>query len=479
MDRETPPRSGPPVEPENSGPNPPTPPPVSAAVGPPSGGPPSGGPPSGGPTPLPSRVAFLRRRFPSRSTLGLYMAAMGPGLISALAGNDAGGIGTCAYAGAKYGYRMLFLLLAVTFVLALVQEMAARMGAVTQKGLSELIREQYGVSWTLFALLVMFVANTATVVAEFAGVTAAGELFNISKYVSVPLSALIMYLVVTRGPFRIIERIFLAISLVQFAYVVAAIKAVSQQPDGQRWGHVLAQTVVPRPEMSFPFLLLCVGVVGTTVAPWMQFFLQSNMVDKGIRISEYRYQKADVYLGAIVTDVVSWFIIVCTATTLYKAGSNTTLESTSDIARALSIPLGQAGTILFAGGLLAASLLAAAVLPLATAYTWCEAFGWEIGLEKSTKQAPFFYGIFGITLFVGAAVVLLPFSPLAAMLVSQDLNGMLLPVVLIFMLKLVNDRRVMHDYVNGFWSNVLAWSVVTALIMLTMILLITSALGLG
>lgn len=433
-------------------------------------------------SPLPSRLSRLQQRFPSRSTLRLYLAALGPGLISALAGNDAGGIATYSYAGANYGYRMLPLLLAITFVLALVQEMAARMGAVTQKGLGELIREQYGVSWTLFALGVMFVANTATVVAEFAGVAAAGELFGVSKYLSVPVAALIMWLVVSRGPFRIVERIFLAICLIQATYIVAAFKAVSQLPDGQRWPHILAQTVVPHFKFDPPFLLLCVGVVGTTIAPWMQFFLQSNMVDRGIKISGYRYQKADVYLGSIVTDLVAWFIIVCTAATLYPLVSKGILkvESTTQIAQALSIPLGHLGTILFATGLLAASLLAAAVLPLATAYTWCEAFGWEIGLQKTAKQAPLFYGLFSAALFIGAGVVLIPgVNPLSAMLISQNLNGMLLPVVLVFMLKLVNDKRLMREYVNGFWSNVVAWTVVAVLIVLTLILLATSVLGIG
>ncbi len=434
-------------------------------------------------SPLPSRLGGLRQRFPSRSTLRLYLAALGPGLISALAGNDAGGIATYSYAGANYGFRMLPLLLAITFVLALVQEMAARMGAVTQKGLGELIREQYGVSWTLFALGVMFLANTATVVAEFAGVAAAGELFGVSKYLSVPVSALIMWGIVSRGPFRIVERIFLAICLIQGTYIVAAFKAVAQLPAGQRWPHILSQTVAPDfSHLNPPFLLLCVGVVGTTIAPWMQFFLQSNMVDRGIKISEYRYQKADVYLGSIVTDMVAWFIIVCTAATLYPLVSSGALkvESTEQIARALSIPLGHLGTILFATGLLAASLLAAAVLPLATAYTWCEAFGWEIGLQKTAKQAPLFYGLFSAALFIGAGVVLIPgVNPLSAMLISQNLNGMLLPVVLIFMLKLVNDKRLMREYVNGFWANIIAWTVVIILIALTAILLVTSLFGIG
>lgn len=430
--------------------------------------------PVGKPEPLPTRFSALRRRFPSRSTIGLYVAAMGPGLISALAGNDAGGIGTYSFAGAQYGYRMMFVMLTLIFIISLVQEMAARMGAVTQKGLGELIREQYGVSWTLFALSVMFIANTATVVAEFAGIASAGELFGISKFISVPLGAFFLWLVVTRGPFRLVERVFLAICLVQLTYVVAAVVAVNRLPEAERWGYILHQTFVPQLGLKPDFVQLAIAVVGTTIAPWMTFFLQSNMVDKGVRIDEYRYQKADVYLGSTATVVIAMFIIVCTAATLHAGVASGALkvEGTEQIAQALSIPLGHMGLILFAAGLLFASLLAAAVLPLATAYTYCESFGWEIGLQRTVKQAPMFYGFFSATLFIGAAVVLLPgISPLAVMLLSQVLNGMLLPVVLIFMLRLVNDRRIMGDYVNSLGGNIVAWSVVSILIALSVVLL--------
>ncbi|MDQ3812609.1 MAG: divalent metal cation transporter [Armatimonadota bacterium] len=400
---------------------------------------------------------------------------MGPGLIAALAGNDAGGIGTYSFAGAKYGYRLLWLLFVITFALALVQEMAARMGAVTQKGLGELIREHYGVGWSLFALGVMFVANTATTVAEFAGIAAAGEIFGLSKMFTVPIAALLMWLIVTRGPFRLVERIFLAICLVQITYVVAAFEAVDRLPEGQGWWHIAPHLVRPHFSADSDFLLLCVAVIGTTITPWMQFFLQSNIVDKGIRIGQYRYQRADVYAGVVVTNVIAFFIIVCTAATIYP-GEPKTAE---DVALALSRPLGHWGTYLFATGLLAASLLAAAILPLSTAYTYCEAFGWEIGIQRSVREAPMFYGLFGATMFIGAVVVLLPDVPLLfAMLVSQDVNGILLPVVLIFMLKLINDRRIMGEYANHRAQNVLAWSTVVFLILLTIILLISSILEL-
>jgi NRAMP (natural resistance-associated macrophage protein)-like metal ion transporter len=436
---------------------------------------------------LPSRLARLRRRFPNRSTLALYMAVMGPGLIAALAGNDAGGIGTYSFAGARYGYRLLWLLLIITFVLALVQEMAARMGAVTQKGLGELIREHYGVGWTLFALGVMFVANVATVVAEFAGIAAAGDIFGLSKYFTIPVAAFIMWLLVTRGPFRLVERIFLAICLVQVTYAVAAFRAVgtgavvagatAAGTSSDAWGHIMLQLVRPSWENDPHFFLLCVGVIGTTITPWMQFFLQSTVVDKGIHVGEYRYQKADVYAGAIATNTIAFFIIVCTAATLYQPGNalDPSTFSAGDAARALSQPLGEIGKYLFAAGLLAASLLAAAVLPLSTAYTYCEAFGWEIGVQRSAKEAPMFYGIFSAAMFLGALIVLFPNVPLvAAMLVSQDVNGALLPVVLIFMLKLVNNRRIMGTYVNGRVQNIIAWTSVAFLIMLTVILLVSS-----
>ena len=429
---------------------------------------------------LPSRLANLRARFPKRSSLALYLAVMGPGRVSALAGNDAGGISTYSFAGAAYGYKMLWILFVITFVLSLVQEMAARMGAVTQKGLGELIREHYGVGWTLFALGVMFVANVATVVAEFAGIAAAGEIFNLSKYFTVPTAAIVMWLVVTRGPFRIVERIFLGICLVQVTYIVAAMKAVGTKPPDQQWPHILHQMVSPSWQGDTQFLLLCVGVIGTTIAPWMQFFLQSTIVDKGIHIGEYRYQKADVYAGAIATNVIAFFVIVCTAAALYNGRVlDANAFDAKTAALALSKPLGDIGTVLFAVGLLAASLLAAAVLPLCTAYTYCEAFGWEIGVQRSWKEAPLFYGLFTATMGLGALVVLMPNVPLfLAMLLSQNVNGILLPVVLVFMLKLVNDRRIMGKHVNGRTQNIIAWTSVAFLILLTVVLLGSSIWGL-
>ncbi len=426
---------------------------------------------------LPSRLGRLRERFPRRSTLMLYLSVMGPGLIAALAGNDAGGIGTYSFAGARYGYHLLWLLFIITFVLALVQEMAARMGAVTQKGLGELIREHYGVSWTLFALGVMFIANVATTVSEFAGIAAAGELFGLSKYFTVPFAAIVMWLIVARGPFRLVERIFLAICLVQATYFIAAFRAVHLHPPLGGWNFILAQLVRPSWQHDTEFILLCIGLIGTTITPYMQFFLQSTIVDKGIHVGEYRYQKADVYAGVLVTNIVAFFIIVCTAATIYASGIKVDADTfdAKTAALALSQPLGNVGVWLFAAGLLAASLLAAAVLPLSTAYTYCEAFGWEIGVQKSWKEAPVFYGFFTITLGLAALFVLFPKVPLfAVMLISQDVNGILLPVVLVFMLKLINTRRIMGEYVNGRVQNIIAWTSVVSLIALTMVLLVSS-----
>ena len=429
---------------------------------------------------LPSRLGRLRKSFPRRSNLMLYVSVMGPGLIAALAGNDAGGIGTYSFAGARYGYSLLWLLFIITFVLALVQEMAARMGAVTQKGLGELIREHYGVSWTLFALGVMFIANVATTISEFAGIAAAGELFGLSKYFTVPIAAVVMWLVVARGPYRLVERIFLAICLVQATYIVAAFRAVHLHPPPGEWNYILTQLVRPSWKHDTEFILLCIGLIGTTITPYMQFFLQSTIVDKGIHVGEYRYQKADVYAGVLVTNIVAFFIIVCTAATIHASGVKVDPDTfdAKTAALALSQPLGQIGTYLFAAGLLAASLLAAAVLPLTTAYTYCEAFGWEIGVQKSWKEAPVFYGFFTITLGLAALFVLFPNVPLfAVMLISQDVNGILLPVVLVFMLKLVNTRRIMGEHVNGRTQNIIAWSSVILLIALTLVLLGSSLWG--
>jgi len=398
---------------------------------------------------------------------------MGPGIITAFADNDAGGIATYAQAGALYGYRFLWLVALLFFNLAVVQEMVARMGAVTQKGLAELIREEYGVRWTLFALGVMFIANLGTTAAEFAGIGASMELLGVSKFVSIPLVALAVWLVVVYGNFRSVEKVFLGLTLIFGAYVLAGIKA------GPDWSEALRNTFIPSFTLEASFILLFIAVMGTTITPWMQFFLQSTVADKGIPIEEYRYSKLDVYIGSFFTEFVAFFIVVATATVIYYQPGGphpTAIRDAADAARALEPVAGRFAELLFAIGLFGASLLASAVLPLATAYPICEAFGWELGLSKTWRQAPVFYGIFTVAILVGAAIIL--FLPtryfVAIMLISQDINGILLPVVLVFMLKLINNKRIMGEHTNSPVFNVIAWATTVVLIILTIALVVTS-----
>lgn len=406
----------------------------------------------------------LRRR-----GLFVFLAVVGPGIITCAADNDAGGIATYSVAGAHFGFQMLWLLVVVTLVLIVINEMSARMGVVTQKGLGELIREQFGVKWTFFALSCLFVANGLTTVAEFAGISAAAEIFGIHRAVAVPVCALFVWLIVLRGSFRIVERVFLGFSAIYITYIISGFMA---KPD---WQHALVSSIRPQFQPDAAFIYTAIALVGTTITPWMQFFLQATVVDKGVRIKEYAYQKLDVIVGSILTDVVSFFIIVATAATLYARGI--TIRDAADAAIALEpFAKGYAKT-LFAIGLFNASLLASAVLPLSTAYTYCESFGWEIGVSRSYKEAPAFYGIYTALIAVGAIVALLPgFDPIKAMLLAQFVQGILLPIILIFMLKLINDPEIMGEHVNSAWYNVVTWATVAGLTLLTALLLLSSLL---
>lgn len=411
----------------------------------------------------PAHEPLVSIRFNKRRWL-LLAATLGPGIIAATAGDDAGGIATYATAGANYGYDLLWALVLITFILALVQEMCARMGAVTGRGLSALIRERFGVRWAAFAMLVLLVANVATSIAEFAGIAAASEVLGVSKYVAVPLAALGVWLLVVKGSFRIVEKVFLALALTLFSYVISGFMV------GPPWEVIAHRTLVPTLHLNSAFLLVLVATIGTTITPWMQFFLQSSVVDKGITVKNYGYAKFDVFVGAFVTDFVAFFIIVATAATLHARSIH--IESAAEAAIALAPVAGPYAEVLFAAGLLGASLLAACVLPLSTAYAVCEAFGWETGISKGWDEAPSFMGIYTALIVIGAAVVLLPNLPLfLVLLLSQDINGILLPVILIFILLLVNDRRIMGRHVNGPFYNVIAWGTAIVLIALTLVLL--------
>ena len=407
-----------------------------------------------------------------KTRLLALLAALGPGIVAASAGNDAGGISTYSVDGASYGYATLWMIFVMTFSLVVVQEMAARMGAVTGKGFAALIRERYGVRPTLFAMIALLTSNAATSVAEFAGIAAALEIFGVSRYISVPVAAVVVWLLVVRGSYRNVEKVFLALSAIFITYVFAAFFA---HPD---WGEVLHATFVPQFVPEARFVLLVIATVGTTIAPWMQFFVQSNIVDKGVSARELNYQRVDVISGVVSANIIAWFIIVTTGTVLFPLGQE--ISGAEQAALALAPVAGEYASALFAAGLLGASLLAACVLPLTAAYAVTEAFGWERGIDRSWSEAPAFNSIYTFVILFGAVLVLIPSVPLITIMVlSQAVNGVLLPFLLIFQMGIVNDRRIMGRFVNGRAFNVVAWSTIAVVIALTVVLLGMTVLGVG
>ena len=377
-----------------------------------------------------------------RSRLLIFFAILGPGLISAAADNDAGGITTWSVIGARYGYSMLWLLLLITPILAVTQEMGARMGAVTGKGLAALIREKFSLKVTAFAMLALLVANFGTTTAEFSGIAAAFSLAHVPAWAAVPPVAFGVWLLVTRGTYRKVERVFLALTAVYVAYFIAGFLA---RPD---WGSAVHGTFVPQVQMNSLWILTAIAAVGTTITPWGQFFIQAYIVDKRISIARYAYTKLEVYLGAMFTDAIDLFIVLACAATLYREGI--VVETAQDAARALAPLAGEAAYFLFGFGLLNVSILGAAILPLTTAYAICEAFGLESGLDRKWSEAPAFNGILTTFIAIPALVAIIPNLPLVkVMLLSQDVNGILLPIILIYVLKIINDRDVMGEHVNG------------------------------
>jgi len=371
-------------------------------------------------------------------------------MIAASAGNDAGGIATFAAVGANQGYRLLWILIPITLSLGLVQEMCARMGAVTGKGLADLIRERFGVRWTAVVMLALLIANAGVTVSEFVGIAAATELFGVPRFISVPLSAVAVWWLVAKGSYQRVERVFLLMSLVFLGYIFAAFLA---RPD---WAQVANGLVRPTLTFDYAYLFTLVAVVGTTISPYMQVYVQSSVVEKGVTPEEYRRTKLDVWIGTVLALMVVFFIVVSTAATLHRHGLH--IESAADAAHALEPFAGAYAEKLFAIGLFGASMLAAGVLPLATAYSISEALGFEKGVSRSFREAPIFLGIFTFLIAVGAAIAVIPGLPLIrVLLVTQVINGLLLPVILFSILKLVNDREIMGAYVNGRIYNAGAW----------------------
>src|SRR5437588_1275684 len=408
---------------------------------------------------LQKRLRGLRRR------LVLLLAVVGPGLITSNGDNAPGGISGDTQAGVQYGYALLWSLIPMTIALYVTEEMCARMGVVTGKGLSDLIREEFGFRPTFFLLVTGFLVDLANVVAEFAGVAASMQIFGVSKYVAVPIAAIVVWVLVIRGTYRQVEVIFLFACVLYLSYVFSACLA---KPD---WLIASEHTVVPNLSLNSGYLLMLTGLVGTTIAPWQFFYLQAGFVEKKVGPRQYRQARADVLFGSISCMVIVFFIIVCTAATLYKNGHRD-INDAAQAAQAL-IPLaGKGAGILFAFGLLNASLFAASILPLSTAHVICEGLGFEAGLDHKFKEAPIFYWLYTILLVVGAGIVLLPHAPLWKILIfSQVGNGLWLPVVIIFILLLVNRRDLMGEYVNTLTFNVVAWVTAIAVIVLTLVLL--------
>ena len=408
----------------------------------------------------------VRRAVARRRGVLAYLAVIGPGMVAANAGNDAGGIATYASAGADYGYHLLWTLIPLVFALGIVQETCARMGAVTGKGLSDLIREQFGVRWTVLVMLALLVANGGVTVSEFVGIAAATELFGVPRYVSVPLAAFAVWWLVVKGSYRRVERVFLVMSLVFLGYIVSAFLA---RPD---WTGVARGLIRPEIQFNAGYLFTIVALIGTTISPYMQVFVQSSVVEKGVTEEDYGLTRFDVWTGTVFSVVVAFFIIVATAATLNLTGVH--VESADQAAKALEPLAGPYAKTLFAVGLFGASMLAAAVLPLSTAYSISEALGFEKGVSRSFREAPIFLGIFTFLVAVGGLVAMIPGLPLiSVLLVTQVINGLLLPVILISILRLVNKTELMGAHANGRVYNAASWLTVVVVSALSLLFIVT------
>lgn len=408
----------------------------------------------------------------ARGRLTAFLAVLGPGFITAMVDNDAGGIFTYSEAGARWGYLPLWTLLPITVLLIVSQEMCSRMGAVTGKGLSDLIREEFGLRTTVLLMALLLVVNFANIVANFAGIAGAMELLPASRYLSVPLGALLVWVLVVKGTYQSVEKVFLAASAFYVAYIVSAVLV---EPD---WTAAIGSTVRPAFVADRGYVAMIIGLVGTSVAPWMQFYLQAAIVEKGIDSKQYRDTRIEVVIGCVMMALIAFFIIVACAGAIWE-NEPRTISSAAEAAEALR-PLGPFAYALFAGGLLFSSLFAASILPLSTAYTVCEGLGLESGVDHDFDEAPSFYWMYTLLIALGAGVVLIPGFPAVRMiLVSQVLNGILLPVVMIFIVKLANRKDLMHEWTNGPLYNLVAWASVAVLIGLSALLAFFSAFPQG
>jgi Mn2+/Fe2+ NRAMP family transporter len=404
----------------------------------------------------------------------MILAVVGPGFITANVDNDAGGIWTYSAAGAQFGYRMLWTMIPMTLALIVIQEMTARMGAVTGKGLSDLIREEFGFRITFLMMLGLVICNFGNVVTEFAGIAGSLELFGISRFISVPVCAVLVWLLAVKGSYKMVEKVFLVASLFYFAYIFAGFMAKPA------WEEALLATITP-PKIhelkDHAYVYMVVGLIGTTIAPWMQFYLQASIVEKGIEEKHYGASRLDVIIGCFFTDIVAWFIVVACAATLFVAGHHD-IRDGADAAQALKPLAGNYAYILFAAGLFNASLFAASILPISTDYTVCEGLGFESGIDRKFSEAPVFYWLYTILIIAGAGVILIPNVPLVKIsILSQVVNGVVLPFVLIAMLVLINKHELMGRHANTRFYNIVAWGTTIIVIILSMMLLFGGTAG--
>jgi len=400
-------------------------------------------------------------------SLLIFLSVMGPGIITANVDNDAGGITTYSVAGAHFGYSTLWIFVPMILALVIIQEMCSRMGVVTGKGLADLIREKFGVKITFWAMAAFLLSNFTNTISEFSGIAASCEIFGVSRYISLPVSAVIIWWIVVKGTYKSVEKIFLFACVFYVAYVATGFLV---HPS---WKMVAKETISPQFTFDKAYILMLMGIIGTTIAPWMQFYQQSSVVEKGISIKDYKYARLDVIIGGIVVSVVAMFIVISCAATLFKSGIR--IETAKDAALALEPLAGKYCSTLFAFGLLNASVFSAMILPLATAYSVCEGLGWETGVDKRLKEAPQFYFLFTALIVLGAGVIMFPqINLVAVMLLSQAANAVFLPFVLIFMLLLINDKRLMGQYRNSKFFNIVAWSTVVIVIALTLALTVTT-----
>ncbi len=420
--------------------------------------------------PTPEGEAGRKRR--RRPRILFYLAFLGPGLVAANAGNDAGGVATYSQMGAQYGFDLLWVMVLVGFGVAIVQEMCARMGAATGKGLSDLIRENFSIRITFLVMLALLIANAAIVISEFVGIAAAMQIFGVPAWISAPTAGVLIWLLIARGSYARVEKVFLVMTFAFFAYIVSA---VLDQPD---WGQVAYHTVVPTIKFEGAFITTLMAAIGTTISPYMQLYVQSSVVEKGVTMRDYKFARIDVFAGSAFSILVAYFIIIATGSTIFKATGGQAIQTAGEAAQALRPLLGDYATYVFAAGLLGASLLAAGVLPLATSYSITEALGFENGVNTKFGEAPVFWGLFTGLIGLGVVIAVIPGLPAFQLLViSQLLNGLILPFILIAILSLINNKELMGQYTNSRLYNVFAWIIAISVSGLSLILISNTLLG--